>query len=209
MSAEQAPQYSNTALRRMDKAEALELPKRVYDRWESLNKHLDEAETVRQEWRENEREATEILVRSDMSSVASDITLFGNEVSVYYDPEDSRIRAAAESLGDAAGIEIGDVDDIELSSEDIADDQIAAVKAALADFIAITIYSWNGHDWDALNYQTREQIKADIAQQRPDGWGLMGLLDAMNEIIIAVETHRDERLERIEKFRRPERRGDR
>jgi len=81
---------SITELRRMDKATAeRQLTKLEYDRWESVNQHLDDAEEVRQEWADNEQAATDILVNADMSSVASEVDLFGNECTVYYDAKTS------------------------------------------------------------------------------------------------------------------------
>jgi len=211
MSVEQSTdERSITELRRMDESEAKgELNVYQYERWESVNQHLSEAEEIRQEWRDNEQEVTDILVNADMSSVASEVELFGNDVTAYYDPEDKRVREVAERLGDVLGVDIEAVEDIEASADDIDDDKLDDCKVALADFIGLTIETWDGHDWDDLSVADRESIKTQIAAPQPDGWGLSGLMDALSEIMVAVESARDDRLERVEKFRNPERRGDR
>ena len=60
----------------------------------------------------------------------------------------------------------------------------------------------------------RSLVSADNAlvrqsEQHPDGWGVAGLMDAWTEIQYAVESNRDERMERVRRFRDEERRGDR
>jgi len=206
--------YAVTELRRMDETTARsELTVNEYERWESVNKHLDDAEEVRQEWADNEREATDILVNSDPAYLASDIEVWGNELSVYYGPEDTRLREAVEGLGDSVGVDLESIDDMaddELpSADEIDDDAIEATKDALVEMISVALVEINGHRWTDLTVGERETTLSQIRQSRPHGWGLAGLMDAWTEIQVAVESNRDDRLERVRKFRNPERRGDR
>jgi len=180
-----------------------------YQRWESVNDHHDRAEQVRQEWRETEQEATSILVNTDVSDLATDIELFGNDVAVYYDPEDPRLHEAAEAVADVLGVDIEDAADLEATTDDVPREAIDDAKGALADLVCVTFVEWNGHNWADLPAESRRTVANRIKQPRPDGWGLAGLMDAFSEIMTAVETNRNERLERVEKFRNPERRGNR
>jgi len=214
MSANTDSGRSITALRQMDEPEARRtLTMAEYERWESVNKHLDEAEEVRKEWAENEREATDILSRADPTWLASDIEMWGNELSVYYGPEDERLREAIDGLGDAVGVDLEAVDDMadeELpDADDVDDEAIEDVKAALAELIGVAIIELNGTRWADLDADARADILESIAEPRPDGWGLAGLMDAWTEIQVTVEENRDDRLERVKKFRQAERRGDR
>ena len=210
MSAKSADRRSITELRRMDEQTAMQtLTMAEYQRWESVNDHHDRAEKVRQEWRETEAEATSILVNTDVSDVATDIELFGNDVAVYYDPEDPRLHEAAEAVADVLGVDIDDAADLEATTDDVPREAIDDAKGALADLVCVTFVEWNGHNWSDLPAESRRTVADRIQQSRPDGWGLAGLMDAFSEIMTAVETNRNERLERVEKFRNPERRGNR
>ena len=210
MSAKSVDRRSITELRRMDEQTAMQtLTMAEYQRWESVNDHHDRAEKVRQEWRETEAEATSILVNTDVSDLATDIELFGNDVAVYYDPEDPRLHDAAEAVADVLGVDIDDAADLEATTDDVPREAIDDAKGALADLVCVTFVEWNGHDWSDLPAESRRTVAERIQQPRPDGWGLAGLMDAFSEIMTAVETNRNERLERVEKFRNPERRGNR
>ena len=210
MSAKSADRRSITELRRMDEQTAMQtLTMAEYQRWESVNDHHERAEQVRQEWRETEAEATSILVNTDVSDLATDIELFGNDVAVYYDPEDPRLHDAAEAVADVLGVDIDDAADLEATTDDVPREAIDDAKAALADLVCVTFVEWNGHNWSDLPAESRRTVAERIQQPRPDGWGLAGLMDAFSEIMTAVETNRNERLERVEKFRNPKRRGNR
>jgi len=198
-----------TELRAMDEQTARQsLTVDEFERWESVNEHLDQHEQRKQEWAENDQAVTDMLT-NDASAIASEVELFGDVAAVYYDPEDSRVRNVADRLGEAAGVDIESVDEADLSAEDIDESQIEAVKEVLADFVGLTLVEWNNNTWGDIPVSKREQIKAQMQQSRPNGWGLLGLMDALNQIIVAVEADRDERLGMVEKFRNPERRGDR
>ena len=210
MSAKSADRRSITELRRMDEQTAMQtLTMAEYQRWESVNDHHDRAEEVRQEWRETEAEATSILVNTDVSDLATDIELFGNDVAVYYDPEDPRLHDAAEAVADVLGVDIDDAADLEATTNDVPREAIDDAKGALSDLVCVTFVEWNGHNWSDLPAESRRTVAERIQQSRPDGWGLAGLMDAFSEIMTAVETNRNERLERVQKFRNPERRGNR
>jgi len=202
--------YAVTELRRMDETTARsELTVNEYERWESVNKHLDDAEEVRQEWADNEREATDILVNSDVSDLAVELRLFGNDCLVYYGPEDARLRDAVDNLGDVLGVDLVGADDLNISDDDISDDDVGEIKDVLVEMVSVALIEWNGHDWADLPVGERERVLSSIRTPRPDGWGLAGLMDAWTDIQVAVEENRNERLERVRKFRNPERRGDR
>lgn len=197
------------ALIQLSEAEAKdELSYHEYQRWKSATDHRDQYNERVDEWQQNEADATSDLVRSDVSSLTVEVDLFGNAVDVYYDPEDPRFRDAADELGDILGVDMAG-EDIEASADDVSDEQLEAAKRALADLICVTVQTWEGHRWDELDIGTRGDIRVQIAEPRPTGWGLAGLMDALSEIMTAVETNRNDRLERVQKFRNPEWRGNR
>ena len=199
-----------TELLRMDESTAKrELSYAEYQTWESANDHQERYQERKAEWRENEQQATDILVNTDVSALATEIELFGNDVAVYYDPEDPRLHEAAQSVADVLGVDIDDAADLEATTDDVPREAIDDAKGALADLVCVTFVEWNGHNWGDLPVESRRTVADRIQQPRPDGWGLAGLMDAFSEIMTAVETNRNERLERVEKFRNPERRGNR
>jgi len=198
-----------TELRRMDEAEAKRLPHYEYERWERLTDLHEQADEQRQEWQEDARVANDVLVYSDTRDLAAEVTVFGNSLLVYYSVENESLREIADGLADIFGVDmdaVGDGDDApELTSDDVADDDIEQCKAKLADLIGVAVVEWNGTPWDDIPPQKRDDIKDRIAAE----WKLDGLMDAWTEIQLAVESNRDDRLERVEKFRNPQRRGDR
>ena len=96
-----------------------------------------------------------------------------------------------------------------MTTDDLDEDVIDDVKAILADLITVAIVEWDGVAYDELTDADRRAIHDLITGEPPTGWGVAGLMDAWVEISVAVEDNRDERLERIQKFRDAGRRGDR
>ena len=209
MSVQSTDGYTLTELRAMDEATAkTQLSYAEYQKWESVQTQFDAHEQRKQEFRENEREATDILVRSDVSNLAADVELFGNPASVYYAPDDPRIREPAERLGDLLGVDPdADPDDVDIAAEDVAEEVVPEAKDVLAELVVAALVAWDGTD--ELSTAAREQIRTQIVADPPEGWGIAGLMDAWVEIQVAVEERRDERLDRIRKFRDETRRGDR
>ena len=215
MSADTPDEIPITRLRAMDEAEAKRtLTYAEFQRWESINERLDEHDEALAEWDETREEATDIMLRADTSDLASDVTVFGNDLAVYYAPDDPRIREQADRLGDAFGVDIEDAaDDPDtvdgMSTDDLDEDVIDDVKAILADLITVAIVEWDGAAYDELGDADRQAIHDLMTTDPPKGWGVAGLMDAWVEISVAVEDNRDERLERIQKFRDAGRRGNR
>ena len=216
MSADATPdEHTITDLRRMDESEARQsLTVTEYERWEAVNDRLDEHAEALDEWDDTRQEATDIMLRADTADLAESVTVFGNPLSVYYAPDDPRIREQADRLGDAFGVDIedaGDDPDVAdgLSTDDLDDEVIDDVKDILADLLSVAIVEWDGTKWGDLSDADREAIHGLMTADPPEGWGVAGLMDAWVEVAVAVENNRDERLERIQKFRDAGRRGDR
>ena len=190
-----------TELRSMDEATAkAELTYQEYQTWESLNEKLDEHEDTLEDFEDAEEATTDAIVFADRSDLATDISVMGNDIAVYYDPSDDEIREPAERLQERF-----DIDDAEgLDADDVPADDIEFVETALVDLICAAIIKWDGTHWDDLSPADTDAIRRGIAD-----WGLAAMMDGWVEIQVAVEENRDARLERIEKFRDPERRGDR
>ena len=215
MSADTPDEIPITRLRAMDESEAKQsLTYAEFQRWESINDRLDEHDDALAEWDETREEATDIMLRADTSDLASDVTVFGNDLAVYYAPDDPRIREQAERLGDAFGVDIEDAAEdpdavAGMTTDDLDEDVIDDVKAILADLITVSIVEWDGTRYDELSDADRQAIHDLITGEPPTGWGVAGAMDAWVEISVAVEDNRDERLERIQKFRDAGRRGNR
>jgi len=186
-----------------------ELSYAEFQTWQSANDHHGRYQERKREWRENDIAATHTLIKTEVIDLATEVTLWGNEVYVYYDPEDSRLRNAIDDLGDSLGVDMDSVDDIEASADEVTPEDMAAVKSALAEFLTVSFVQFEGQLWADIDAETQEQIREQIQQPYPDGWGLAGLMDAVTEVINAVESNRNARLERVQKFRNPERRGNR
>jgi len=207
MSAEQDTRRSITELRQMDESTAThQLSHAEYKRWESVNDHHDRAADVREEWDEQARVAHDLIVSSDVSDLASTVSVFGNDLTVYYSAESDALREPVERLADRYDLETddGELDDT-LAADDVDESDREFVAKCLCDMIDAALIEWDGHKWADLPEETRKDLLAEAREQ----WRLDGLMDAWVEIQLAVEQNRDERMERIQKFRSPERRGDR
>ena len=128
-----------TELLRMDEQTAKrELSYAEYQTWESATDHHGRYQERKREWRENEQQATDILVNTDVSALATEIELFGNDVAVYYDPEDPRLHEAAQAVADVLGVDIDDAADLEATTDDVPREAIDDAKGALADLVCVT-----------------------------------------------------------------------
>ena len=182
-----------------------------FERWEKLQELEAAAEENRREMQADAEVATDALVRADVSDLATEVSVFGNDLLCYYDPESQQVREAAERVGEVCGVDAAEPGDLEGASvDDVDDGDIPAIKSALVDLITAALVEWNGQRWDDMDADTREAIRATV-QQPPEagGWGVAGLMDAFVEIYVAVEDNRNERLERIQKFHDETRRGNR
>jgi hypothetical protein len=188
-------------LRAMDEPTAkTELSFQEFQTWESLNEKLDEHEQTKQDWQDIDESTTDAIVFSDRSDLAADVDVMGNGLSVYYGPEDSDIREPAKRLQERF-----DLDDADgLDADDVPEEDIEFVADCLIDLIEAAVVDWNGTHYDDLSPRECEFIRDGIRD-----WGLAAMMDAWVEIQVSVEENRNKRLERIEKFRSPERRGDR
>jgi len=202
-----------TELRRMDDATAKrELSYAEYQRWASINDHLDRYDEAKQRWDETRAEATQTLVTADPADFAAEVSVWGNDLAVYYASDDPRLRETVESLADVFDIDVdaaaeGDLEAIE--ADDVAEEDIATAKDTLADLVLLATVTWDGERVSEFDRDRRAAYREAIAADPPEGWGLAGLMDAWGEIQYAVEKSRDDRLERVQKFRDARRRGDR
>ena len=72
MSATTDDSRTMTELLRMDESTAKrELSYAEYQTWESANDHQERYQERKAEWRENEQQATDILVNTDVSALAT------------------------------------------------------------------------------------------------------------------------------------------
>lgn len=191
---------SVTELRRMDEQTARQtLTVAEYERWEAINDLHDQADETRQQWAEEDERVSDIVVHADRTDLGTAVDLYGNDVLVHVDPEDDAVRDAADTLdgefGDVGAEDAADLDDVDV-------DRLAGLLCDLFDAILL---EFNGTAWDDLDDDTRRDVLADAREK----WGVEGLLLAWADVAVAVEEDRNERLDVIESFRSPERRGRR
>ena len=207
------PEYTLTALLGMDEATArAELSHAQYERWEAANDHKQQYDDAKQRWDETRAGATRDLVSADPIDFAERVTVWGNDLAVYYASDDPRLRETVERLTDVFDIDAeaaraGEVEAID--ADDVADEDVTAAKGVLADLVCLAAVEWDGTRWDDFESAERDAIREAIMADPPGGWGLAGLMDAWTEIQYAVESSRDARMERVQKFRDAGRRGNR
>jgi hypothetical protein len=213
MSAHANTERSVAELREMDEATAKrELSMVEYQRWESLNDHLNEAEQNREELAEADAEVHDMLVNADPRDYAAELSVWGNDLAVYYSPEDTAIRDAAERIAETFDVDLdGDLDAQaeRITEDDVHEGMLDDAKDALVDLVFAAVVEWNGRRWDDLSPAEREHIRTTIASPRPDGWGLTGLMEGWDDIQTAVDEKREEKFDVVRKFRPEERGGDR
>ena len=182
-----------------------------FERWEKLQELEAAAEQNKRQMQEDAAVATDAIVRADVSDLATEVNVFGNALLCYYDPESQQVREAAERVGEVCGVDADEPGDLEGASvDDVDDSDIPAIKGALVDLITAALVEWNGERWTDMTRDKQATIETVIKQSPENGgWGVAGLMDAFVEIYVTVEDNRNERLERIEKFRNEKRRGNR
>jgi len=191
---------TNTELRRMDETEAKHnLTVAEYERWESLNDHLDRADEAREQWEEDDAATVDITVKADMSDLATEVELYGNDVLVHMESDNSAIEDHIGAVDDILGDR--DVDE----TATLTDDEKETAEGHMLDVLDEILVQWNGTRWADLSEAQRGGVLADIGRE----WGVDALLNAWLDIAVAVAEDREEKVSTIESFRSPERRGRR
>jgi len=185
----------------MDESEAKQtLSWAEYQRYESLTEHHDRADENRADLDAADEQVHGLIARTDVSDLAADVDVFGNELVCYYGPEDEPVQDAAQRLADIFDADPSDPEG-SIDTEDVSDDDLAAAKDALADLLFAAVIEWNGEAWGEIPEAGRDGVKEQITQPRPEGWGIAGLLDAWATVQAAVEEKRTERMDVVRKFR--------
>lgn len=193
-------EYTPRELRAMDEDEALStLTVAQYERWQGIQDLYDDVEETEAEWDAQAETVAEVTVEADMEALGTRVDVFGNDLLVHADTESTGFRNAAQRLDD----EFGDIEGDQL--EDVDDGRVDALANHLLDMLDAVLVEWDGTDWDALDEDGRQ----GVLQSARSKWGVDGLMLAWGEIAVAIREDREETVGRIEKFRNPERRGDR
>jgi hypothetical protein len=199
-SADSGLEYTAGELRRMDEETARNtLTVTQFERWESIQELHDEAAETEAEFGEQADTVAEVTVSADMESLGVEVDVFGNDLLVHADTEDPEFQRHAETLDE----EFGDVDGSNVDG--VADERLDRLADHLVEMLDLVIVRWDGTEWDDLTDAQRHSVLGDAREQ----WGIEGLLLAWADIAASIYEDRDERMERIEKFRDPERRGNR
>jgi len=195
-------EYANHELLEMDEQTArTTLPVAQYERWEKLTELHEQAADNREQFAEEAEEVAEITVSSDLSQLGTELDLYGNTLLVHIDSDDGQLQDTVEQL-DALREKHADAD----SMDDVdAEGDKEQIRGLLQSALDRVILQWDGTDWRDLPDGTRADILADAAQN----WGVDALLWGWTEIVTAVEEDQNDRLEAVESFRNPQRRGNR
>lgn len=191
-------EYTPSDLRAMDESEArATLTVDQYERWEELNDLLDDAADAEDQLEAEAATVADITVHADPEALGTRVDVFGNSLLVNIDPEDPAVRESIETLESDydASADVDDFDDAE--ADQLASDLLALLDAALV--------KWEDTDWADLPDAERQRVLEDARAK----WGLSGLSTAWAEISAAVGEDREAKVSKAEKFRDPERRGDR
>lgn len=182
---------SAETLRQMDEQTARdELDIDQLPRWRKVNDLHDSAEETRQQWRDQEERVGDIVVHADIEELGTEVTVYGNDLLVHLDAEDRRLRAVADELQD----DYGDTDAEEVP--ELSDEEIDDIAASLIEVFDLIIRRWNGTPWRQLRDERRRAILQDAREK----WKIDGLLVAFAEVVDAVESDREEKLEVIDGF---------
>jgi len=175
------------------------LPIAEFERWEKLHDLIDNAEATRERWDDEDAEVAELTVHADMDALGTDLDLYGNDVTVHVSEANqeatAHLRTLQREFSDVAPEEVPDLSDGD--RERIAD--------ALVDAYDAVLVRWNGNAWADLDESLRASVLADARAK----WGIDGLLMGWIDIADAVHSDREDKLDVVESFRDPERRGDR
>ena len=193
-------EYSVVDLRRMDEQEARNtLPVAQFERWQKLRELDEGAKQTQEEWDDQAEQVEDLVVRADPEALGTELDLMGNPVLVRVSPDDAELQAIANSLEDNYG-------DIEETDPTDLDEQVVdEIADHLLQMLDCSLVRWNGHTWDALGPETRQ----DVLDQAREKWGLDGLMLAWVEIGNAVEEDMGEKMGVVEKFRGEAGRGHR
>jgi hypothetical protein len=196
--------WTNAQLLAMDESEARStLTVDEYERWEKLNDLHAQADETREQWADEGQEVAAITVSADMDDLGTEVDIYGNTLLVHIDSDDPDVQAVIEDLQsfkDDHG-EIFDSDDLERFDDGVRDE----LATLLCDVLDAVIVRWDGTDWRDLDTAARQSVLADARRE----WGLDGLLLAWVDIQIAVREDQEAKVDVIESFRSPERRGRR
>jgi len=192
--------YSAMDLRDMDRTEALnELDAEEFERWEDVQELTEAADERAQEFAENEQTVSSVVVDADLDELGTDVTVYGNDLTVYIDADDDRLHDAVERLDD----KFGDVERDDLAALDDGDRE--TIGTALEDILLSSIVAWDGERF--------EDLPADeplaIVQTAREKWGLTPTFEAVMKIIGACNEAQAERFEAIDSFRGAQRGGHR
>lgn len=197
-------EYSNADLLSMDEQTARDtLTVNQFERWEKLSDLHAEADDTRDQWADEDERVAEITVSADMDALGTEVNVYGNDLLVHIDSDDPDVQAAVEDLQafrDDHG-DIGDSDDLDAFDAGVRD----RLASLLVDVFDAVLVRWDGTEWADLTTEQRRAVLTDARRE----WGLDGLLMAWVDIQIAVREDQEEKVDVIESFRSPERRGRR
>lgn len=199
MSTDTDTEWSDSELLAMNEREAREtLTVAWFDRWEKLNDLHAEADETRDEWRDQDATVQELTVNADLSDLGTDVELYGNDIVVHLDPEDPEVKRLSEKAEEV-------LSEYDSEGEEVSDGEIDQAAGFLVDLFDEMLVEWNGVEWADVPEEQRRQT----LQEARESWGVMGLANGKARVLQAIYEEQDERMDVIEKFRRPERRGRR
>jgi len=158
----------------MDESEAKQtLSWAEYQRYESLTEHHDRADENRADLDAADEQVHGLIARTDVSDLAADVDVFGNELVCYYGPEDEPVQDAAQRLADIFDADPSDPEG-SIDTEDVSDDDLEDAKDALADLLFAAVIEWNGERGERSRKRAGTASKSRSPNPGPKGGGSRG-----------------------------------
>jgi len=182
--------YTILELRAMDREEARQtLPVAEFERWEQLTELEEGAEQTREQWADEAETVVDVAVHADAEALGTELDLYGNDVLVHVDSEDTAFKRAAEAMDSA-------LPDDGVEDSELTDARAERLTARTVDVLDAMLLRWNGTEWDTLSPDQRQRI----LQRARDKWGLEATVMAVIEAVKAIQTDREQTKAAVEAF---------
>lgn len=194
-------EYANHELRAMDERTARQtLTVDQFERWEKLNDLYDRADETREQWAGQHERVADLTVSADMDALGTAVEIYGNDLLIHVDSDDDALQAAADEFEDLRDEYTADDD-----FEDVTDADKRRMTDLLTRMFDAVLVRWDDTDWADLREDQRRAILADAREK----WGFDSFFLAWIDVVAAVREDQEDKVDVIEQFRNPERRGNR
>lgn len=185
--------YSPNELLALSDEEAADLPEGQQQRRAKLQELYDDAEQTKEQWAEEDRRVSNVVINADPEALGTRVNLFGNDLLVQINTDNPNLREAAKNLQE--------YEDSEQEMEDLSSDDREELATAARDLLDALLIQWNGTEWDRLPETQRHNILADARES----WGFENFVISTVRCVAAAQQQFDETAEMVDSFRGAER----